>query len=145
MKKIFMVFAASATVAVALNSCNNAAEVAKQTEEQNAKIQNLVDEKFKALEAEVAAECDTEVAALAQAQFDSLAAAATPVKGVKPAAKKPVAKPTPKKEEPKKPETKSDKMGGTSAPSNGGDKSSKMGGTTTTTPATNKASKMGGN
>lgn len=102
MKKIFMVFAISASAALALNSCNNAEEVAKQTQEQNAKIQSLLDEKVAALETEVAAECDSEAATLAQAQFDSLVAVAAKTgKKVAPVAKKPAVKQEPKKEAPK--------------------------------------------
>lgn len=101
MKKIFMVFAISASAALALNSCNNAEEVAKQTQEQNAKIQSLLDEKVAALEAEVAAECDSEVAALAQTQYDSLVAVAAKTGKKVVTTKKPAVKQEPKKEAPK--------------------------------------------
>jgi len=109
MKKIFMNISAGTTlaVAIALASCNNAAEVKKQVDEQNAKIQSLVDEKLNALQQQVDTECAAKVDSAATAAFtawqEEQAAAA---KGKKPAPKpkpKPVA---PKKEEPKKGETK---------------------------------------
>lgn len=101
MKKIFMILS-SATLVLALNSCNNAEEAKKLAEEQNAKIQAAVDEKLNALSAEVAAECDSIVLAQAQPVVDSLLAAAAKAKG-KPA---PKPKPKPKPEEPKKEEPK---------------------------------------
>jgi|GEM_PF-6251125 hypothetical protein len=107
MKKIFLVLGVCGAMAATLSSCNNAAETEKLTNEQNAKLQSLVDEKLTALEAEVAAECDAEVLTVATAQFDSLVAVATAAasKG----GKKPAAKPAPKpvvakKEEPKDPQ-----------------------------------------
>jgi hypothetical protein len=102
MKKIFLVLGVCGAMAATLSSCNNAAETEKLTNEQNAKIQSLVDEKLTALEGEVAAECDAEVLAAATAEYDALVAAAA--KGGKKVAVKPVAKPKPveaKKEEPK--------------------------------------------
>jgi len=105
MKKIFLVLGVCGAMAATLSSCNNAAETEKLTNEQNAKIQSLVDEKLTALEAEVAAECDAEVLTAATAQYDSLvlAAAATTKGGKKPVAK-PAPKPVAKKEEPKDPQ-----------------------------------------
>lgn len=107
MKKIFMNISAGTTlaVAIALASCNNAAEVKKQVDEQNAKIQSLVDEKLNALQQQVDTECAAKVDSAATAAFtawqEEQAAAA---KGKKPAPK-PKPKPvTPKKEEPKDPQ-----------------------------------------
>ena len=85
-------------VAIALASCNNAAEVKKQVDEQNAKIQSLVDEKLNALQQQVDTECAAKVDSAATAAFtawqEEQAAAA---KG-----KKPAPKPKPKPVEPKK-------------------------------------------
>lgn len=93
-------------VAIALTSCNNAAEVKKQVDDQNAKIQTLVDEKLNALQQEVDAECTAKVDSAAKVAFEAWQAeeAAAKKGGKKPAVKpKPV---TPKKEEPKKEEPK---------------------------------------
>ena len=98
-KKIFLVLGVCGAMAATISSCNNAAETEKLTNEQNAKIQSLVDERLTALETEVAAECDAEVLTIATAQYDSLVAEAATTKGGKKPAAKPVAK---KKEEPKK-------------------------------------------
>lgn len=108
MKKIFMNLSAGTTlaVAIALTSCNNAAEVKKQVDDQNAKIQTLVDEKLNALQQEVDAECTAKVDSAAKVAFETWQAeeAAAKKGGKKPAVKpKPV---TPKKEEPKKEEPK---------------------------------------
>lgn len=104
MKKIFMNLSAGTTlaVAIALTSCNNAAEVKKQVDEQNAKIQTLVDEKLNGLQDQVNAECTAKVDSLANVAYAAWVeeeAAAAKKGGKKPAPKpKPV---TPKKEEPK--------------------------------------------
>jgi hypothetical protein len=104
MKKIFMNLSAGTTlaVAVALASCNNAEEVKKQVDAQNATIQTLVDEKLNALTEQVNTECATKVDSLANAAFALYQeeAAKLAKKGGKKPAPKP--KPTPKKEEPKK-------------------------------------------
>ena len=144
MKKIFMIFVAGA--ALALSSCNNAEEVKKQTEEQDAKITALVDEKLAGLQTQVDEECAALVADSAAAAYETWYAAEGKKKGAPKPAAKPKPKPTtPTKVEPKKPETKGDKMGGT-----GGEdtksKSDKMGkeeGTKET--GKSKAGKMGGN
>ncbi|HLP18902.1 MAG TPA: hypothetical protein VK174_01300 [Chitinophagales bacterium] len=105
MKKIFMNLSAGTTlaVAIALTSCNNAAEVKKQVDEQNAKIQTLVDEKLNGLQDQVNAECTAKVDSLANVAYaawlEEEAAAA------KKGGKKPAVKPKPKPE-PKKDETK---------------------------------------
>ena len=91
-------------VAIALASCNNAEQVKKQVDEQNAKIQTLVDEKLNGLQEQVNTECAAKVDSAANVVFaayqEELAAAA------KKGGKKPVVKPKPvvKKEEPKKEE-----------------------------------------
>lgn len=146
MRKIFMILAVSATAAIALNSCNNAEEVARQAQEQTDKIQSLIDEKVEALQEEVAATCDAQVLEAAQAEVEALAASAASATPAKKVAPKPAPAPAAKKEEPKQPETKADKMGGNTQTGNNSatDKASKMGGNTNTTPANNKASKMGG-
>ena len=91
-------------VAIALTSCNNAAEVKKQVDEQNAKIQTLVDEKLNGLQDQVNAECTTKVDSLANVAYtawlEEEAAAA------KKGGKKPAPKPKPKPVEPKKEEAK---------------------------------------
>ncbi len=71
MKKIFMNLSAGTTlaVAVALASCNNAEEVKKQVDAQNATIQTLVDEKLNALQEQVNTECAAKVDSLANAAF----------------------------------------------------------------------------
>ncbi len=147
MKKIFIKFSAPATLAlaIALNSCNNAEEVKKQTEAQATQIQTAVDEQLNGLQEQVNAECAALVDSLANVQYSAF------LETAKKEGKKVVKKPAPKKQEakkpePKKPETKADKMGGnTSTTNTAADKASKMGGTgsTTNTP-NNKASKMGG-
>ncbi len=89
-------------VAVALTSCNNAEEVKKQTDEQNAKIQSMVDEKLGALQEQVNAECTAKVDSAAQVVYTAWLAdeAAAAKKGGKKPAPKP--KTETKKEEPKK-------------------------------------------
>ncbi|MBP6732979.1 MAG: hypothetical protein KA149_13015, partial [Chitinophagales bacterium] len=63
MKKVFMKISAGTTlaVAIALASCNNAEQVKKQVDEQNAKIQTLVDEKLNGLQEQVNTECAAKV------------------------------------------------------------------------------------
>jgi len=107
MKKIFMNLSAGTTlaVAIALASCNNAEQVKKQVEEQNAKIQTAVDEKLNGLTETVNAECTAKVDSLANAAYATWQAeeAAAAKKGGKKPAPKPKPKPVePKKEEPKK-------------------------------------------
>lgn len=91
-------------VAIALTSCNNAAEVKKQVDDQNAKIQTLVDEKLNALQQEVDTECAAKVDSAANVAFAAWQAEeAAAKKGGKKPAVKPKPKPVePKKEEPKK-------------------------------------------
>ena len=96
MKKIFMTLSATATlvIAIAFSSCNNAEEVKKQVEEQNATIQTAVDEKLNALQETVNAECTATVdsiANVAYAEFLASAAKNTKGGGKKQLAKKPVA------------------------------------------------------
>ena len=113
MKKVFMKISAGTTlaVAIALASCNNAEQVKKQVDEQNAKIQTLVDEKLNGLQEQVNTECAAKVDSAANVVFaayqEELAAAA------KKGGKKPVVKPKPvvKKEEPKKPAVGDGKIG----------------------------------
>ena len=106
MKKIFMKLSAGTTlaIAIALASCNNAEQVKKQVDEQNAKIQTMVDEKLNGLQEQVNTACAAKVdslAAVAFATFKEEAAAAAKKGGKKPAVK-PKPKPVvPKKEEPK--------------------------------------------
>jgi hypothetical protein len=107
MKKIFMNLSAGTTlaVAVALASCNNAEEVKKQVDAQNATIQTLVDEKLNALTEQVNTECAAKVDSLANAAFavyQEEAAKLAKKGGKKPTPTKPKAKVEPKKEEPKK-------------------------------------------
>jgi len=98
-------------VAVALASCNNAEEVKKQVDAQNATIQTLVDEKLNALTEQVNTECATKVDSLGNAAFAVYQeeAAKLAKKGGKKPAPKP--KPAPKKEEPKKPQMGDGKQG----------------------------------
>ena len=104
MKKIFLTLFAGAAFSLALTSCNNAAETQKLKDEDNNKIQSLVDEKMKALEEQVNAECQAKIDSAATAEYAVIAAAAK--KGGK-VAVKPKPKPQePKKEEPKKEEPK---------------------------------------
>ena len=105
-------------VAIALTSCNNAAEVKKQVDDQNAKIQTLVDEKLNALQQEVDAECTAKVDSAAKVAFETWQAEeAAAKKGGKKPAVKPKPKPVePKKEEPKKDPQKERAGGNGSAP-----------------------------
>lgn len=93
-------------VAIALASCNNAEQVKKQVDEQNAKIQTLVDEKLNGLQEQVNTECAAKVDSAANvvfAAYQEEMAAAAKKGGKKPVVKpKPVVKAEPKKEEPKK-------------------------------------------
>ena len=103
MKRIFMTLSASATLvlAIALNSCNNAEEVKKQVDAQNATIQTLVDEKLNALTEQVNTECAAKVDSLANAAFavyQEEAAKLAKKGGKKPTPTKPKAKVEPKKE-----------------------------------------------
>ncbi len=108
MKKIFMNISVAATlgVAVVLTACNNAEEVKKQVEEQNAAIQTLVDEKLNGLADQVNTECAAKIDSLANAAYATWQEEeAKLAKGKKPVAKKPAPKPvTPKAEPPKDPQ-----------------------------------------
>lgn len=104
MKKVFISLstAATFTAAVALTACNNAEEVKKKVEEQNATIQTLVDEKLNALTEQVNTECSAKIDSLATAAYTAWQEEeAKATKGKKPVAKKPAAKPTPAPEAPK--------------------------------------------
>ena len=142
MKKIFMIFVAGA--ALALSSCNNAEEVKKQTEEQDAKITALVDEKLAGLQTQVDEECAALVADSATAAYETWYAA----EGKKKGAPKPAAKPKPAAPvEPKK-ETVGDgkpKIGGDGNPNTVGDGKPKMGGDGKTNTVGSGKPKMGGN
>jgi len=145
MKKLFMIFVAG--VALALSSCNNAEEVKKQTEEQEAKIQSLVDEKLAGLQAQVDEECAAKVEEAAAAAYETWYATEGKKKGAtKPAPPKP--KPTtPVKEEPKK-ETIGDgkpKIGGDGNANTVGDGKPKMGGDGSSNTVGSGKPKMGGN
>ena len=99
MKKIFMNLTAGTTlaVAIALASCNNAEQVKKQVDEQNAKIQSAVDAKLGGLQDQVNTECAAKVDSLANVAFT-----AWKEEQAKTAKKGGAKKPTPKKPEPKK-------------------------------------------
>lgn len=107
MKKIFMNLSAGTTlaVAIALASCNNAEQVKKQVEEQNAKIQTAVDEKLNGLAETVNAECTAKVDSLANVAY---AVWVEEEAAAKKGGKKPAPKPKPKPVEPKKEEPKKD-------------------------------------
>ncbi len=126
MKKIFVTIFTGASLALALNSCNNAAEVQKQKDADAAAVQAAVDAKLNSLQGDAAAYCDSLVLATATPIADSLIAADAKAAG-KPAPKpKPKPKPTePKKEDPKVGDGKP-KMGGTD-PGKVGDGKPKMG------------------
>lgn len=143
MKKIFMIFVAGA--ALALSSCNNAEEVKKQTEEQDAKITALVDEKLAGLQTQVDEECAVLVADSAAAAYETWYS----TEGKKKGAPKPAAKPKPKPAAPVEPkkETVGDgkpKIGGDGNPNTVGDGKPKMGTSTPSTVGSGKP-KMGGN
>lgn len=129
MKKIFMTFSAGTTlaVAIALTGCNNAEQVKKQVDEQNAKIQSSVDEKLNALQEQVNTECATKVDSLATVAY--AAWQAEEAKTAKKGGKKPAVKPKPKPVEPKK-EVIGDgkpKMGENTKPNEIGNGKPKMG------------------
>ena len=137
---------ATLVLAIALNSCNNAADTKKQVDEQNAKIQSLVDTKMGELQDAVSQECAATVDSLANVQYAAFLEEAKKT-GKKVVTKvKHTANAEVKKEEPKKLDTKASKMGGNPSTTNtAADKASKMGGNTNTTNTpSNKASKMGG-
>lgn len=73
MKKIFMILSASATLmgAVVLTSCNNAEEVKKKTDEQNAAIQAAVDAKLSGLQDQANKDCSAMVDSLANVKFEA--------------------------------------------------------------------------
>ncbi|MFN8298742.1 MAG: hypothetical protein U0T75_06515 [Chitinophagales bacterium] len=103
MKKIFVTIFTGASLALALNSCNNAAEVQKQKDADAAAVQAAVDAKLNSLQGDAAAWCDSVVLATATPIADSLIAADAKAAG------KPAPKPKPK---PKPPvETKKDDKG----------------------------------
>lgn len=91
MKKVFFRMLPVVATGLVLTACNNAEEVKKQVDEQNAKIQSLVDEKLAGLQTEADATCTALVDSLANAQYEAWVAAEGAKKGVK----KPVAKPKP--------------------------------------------------
>src|SRR4051812_8565681 len=105
MKKILMKFSgpAALALAIALNSCNNAEQTKKQTEEQNNQIQTQVDERLNALQQQVDMECTAMVDSMATARYDEWFATEGKKKGAK-AAPKPKAKVT-------KTETKTETIG----------------------------------
>ena len=90
-------------VAIALTSCNNAEQVKKQVDEQNAKIQSEVDAKLNGLQDQVNTECAAKVDSLATAAFTAWKEeeAKAAKKGGKKPAPKPKVKETPKAEKPK--------------------------------------------
>jgi hypothetical protein len=146
MKRIFMTMTGAATVAlaIALNSCNNAEQVKKQVDEQNAKIQTQVDEKLNALQDEANKACSAKVDSLANAKFAEWKAEEEKShKGGK-AKPKPKPKPEPKKEQPKPVDPKKDKMTGAEQ-NNTQEKKDKMGGQPAPTNTDAKKKKMGGN
>jgi hypothetical protein len=107
MKRVFMTLFTGA-VALSLTSCNNPEEAKKLQAEDDAKVQTLVDEKFKALEDESNAACATLVDSKATELYTAWAAEQAK-KGKKVAAlpkPKPTPTPVPPKEEPKKEEPK---------------------------------------
>jgi hypothetical protein len=132
-----------AVVAAVLTSCNNAAEVQKQVDEQNAKIQSQVDEKLSGLQAEVDAECTAKIDTLAQAKYDEWYTTEGKKKGAKAVVKpKPVVT---KKEEPKVPvDPKKSKMEGEQQ-TNVEQKKDKMSGKVDSTSLNKKKNKMSGN
>ena len=71
MRKIYSTLTAGTALAIALvlGSCNNAEEIKKQTAEQDAKIQSLVDAKFSALQTQATADCSARVDSLVNVQF----------------------------------------------------------------------------
>lgn len=110
MKKIFMNLSAGTTlaVAVALTACNNAEQVKKQVEEQNAQIQKLVDEKLAGLQQIVDTECAAKVDSLATAAYTAWQEEQAKATKGKKVAPKPKPKPAPKKEEEKPKDNKVD-------------------------------------
>ena len=60
---------ATLVLAIALNSCNNAADTKKQVDEQNAKIQSLVDAKMNDLQTAVNQQCAATVDSLANVEY----------------------------------------------------------------------------
>ncbi|MDB5284196.1 MAG: hypothetical protein JWO06_3271 [Bacteroidota bacterium] len=147
MKKIFMVLSATCTLTAALilGSCGNDADVQKQTDEQNAKIQAAVDSKLSGLSDQVNKECAATVDSLSIVQFEAWK---EEEKGQHHGGTKPKPKPTPKKEEPK-PQTVGNgkpKMGGENGdPNTIGNGKPKMGGSTGSTGTVgNGKPKMGG-
>ena len=86
-------------VAIALTSCNNAEQVKKQVDEQNAKIQTEVDAKLNGLQDQVNTECAAKVDSLATAAYTTWKE--EEAKAAKKGGKKPAPKPK-AKEEPKK-------------------------------------------
>lgn len=153
MKKVFMILSTTATfaVGVALTSCNNAEEVKKQVEAQDAAIQTQVDEKLNALQEQVNTECAAKVDSLANLAYTAWQEeAAKAAKGGKKPAVKPKPKPVePKKEEPK-PNTISNRPG-SNENANQGTISNRPGSNESKTNSTNTiksrpgATKTGGN
>lgn len=109
MKKVFFRMLPVVATGLVLTACNNAEEVKKQVDEQNAKIQSLVDEKLTGLQTEADAACTALVDSLANAQYEAWVAE----EGAKKGGKKPVVKPKPTttKTETTKPNTISNRPG----------------------------------
>jgi predicted small secreted protein len=98
MKKTFLRMLPVVATGLVLTACNNAEEVKKQVDEQNAKIQSLVDEKLSGLQTEADATCAALVDSLANAKYNEWVATEGKKKGVKSA---PKPKPTTTKTETK--------------------------------------------
>lgn len=97
MKQTIKTLSAAATLSAALilGSCDNAAENQKLMDEDNAKIQTMVDEKMAGLQAEADAACAAQVETMATAAYDEWVAANTKGGKAKPKAPaKPAAAPT---------------------------------------------------
>ena len=94
MKKIFITLSATVTfvIAITLAGCNSAEQVKKQMDEQNAKIQTLVDEKLAGLEERVNKECAAKVDSLANVAFNAWKEEQTKVKAPKKGGRKQTAK-----------------------------------------------------
>jgi hypothetical protein len=100
MKKIFFRMLPVVAAGAVLTACNNAEEVKKKTDEQNAKIQSLVDAKLGELQTKADADCNALIDSLATAKYEAWLATEGKKKGAKPT---PKPAPKPKAEEPKKP------------------------------------------
>ncbi|HWB64443.1 MAG TPA: hypothetical protein VG603_13085, partial [Chitinophagales bacterium] len=83
MKKIFFVMT-TGLAAIAFTSCNNGQEVQKQKDDENAKIQSMVDEKLNALQADADKACDSTVTAMATVKYNDFLADQKKHPGAKP-------------------------------------------------------------